>query len=127
MNFLFDNRTSSDLTINGLSLSDELLTNTTSSVSFVNSTGLIDDEERKKFNDLWSFYLFMFNLGLVCSSILLQLLVGILLLMNTKPSKKHPSYPKRSGECYNHIILVIILFITVINVFIVIFVGEDPQ
>ena len=103
LSFLFENKLiSNDLT---LSLPDELLTTTTSSPA--NATGLIDGElERRKFNELWSFYLFMFNLALVCSSIILQLLVGILLLLNTKASRKNPSMPRRSGECYNHLILV---------------------
>lgn len=108
LSFLFENK----LTSNDLTLSDELLTTTTASPWFANSTGLIDgDYERRKFNELWSFYLFMFNLALVCSSIVLQLLVGILLLLNTKSSRKNPSMPRRSGECYNHLILVRATFV----------------
>ena len=114
-------KASNELTI--IPSSNEMLT--TNNTALINSTGLVEEDlNRKKFNDLWSFYLFMFNLILVSSSILLQFLVGILLLMNTKSTKNQPNFPRRSGECYNHIILVVILFITIINIFIVIFVDE---
>lgn len=98
---------------------NELLISNSNSTLFANTTIASASEEeelRKKYNDLWSFYMFMFNLSLVLSSIVLQLLVGILLLINTKSNKKQPRYPSANAECYNHTILAIILFITVINV-----------
>lgn len=72
----------------------------------------------------WPVYVYWINLGLVGLSIGLQVLVGILLLFNSKSSSKRASRPKRNAECYNNTILIFVLFITMINVFLVIFVDE---
>ncbi|RWS06155.1 Ninjurin-1-like protein, partial [Dinothrombium tinctorium] len=64
-------------------------------------------------------YLHIANIALIGASIALQVLVGIILLLNTR---QHTINGNNRAECCNSIILLIVFLITIVNVFIVVFV-----
>ena len=72
----------------------------------------------------WSYYFYWASIGSIGLSVVLQLIIGILLLLNARHDVVKRSDRLRA-ECCNNSILTGIFFITIINIFIGVFIQYD--
>lgn len=74
----------------------------------------------------WNYYFYWANLGAIGISVLLQVFIGVVLLFNTaRHDVRRPGDGSRA-ECCNNLILTGVFFVTLVNVFIGVFINYEP-
>ncbi|RWS27515.1 Ninjurin-1-like protein [Leptotrombidium deliense] len=68
-------------------------------------------------------YIYIVNLSLIGTSIALQIIVGIILLLNSRQNINDVKVKNKAESC-NSVILLIAFIITIVNVFIVVFLDS---
>ncbi|KAI1287254.1 hypothetical protein HDE_10070 [Halotydeus destructor] len=74
----------------------------------------------------WPYLMYYANLYCIAVSVTLQVFIGILLLMNSRHDLSERKHGRRA-ECCNNFLLVGIFFITLVNIFIGVFINYDAN
>lgn len=112
--------------------SNSLLSSFTNSSNSSSINGLISPKLMNEFESTsgrdhdspWTWYFYWANFTSIGISILLQIIVGILLLMNSRHDVSLTK-DKNRAECCNSWILFTVFLITLINIFIGVFINYD--